>query len=186
MRGGFGIVSTSSALNSAASVLLLLLVSGCAHAPPGPASVAGGDCKIAHASEYEMLGKTPRDQIWIDETNGSLIAGCGHPPPKPRPPEWDADQAPPPKAMPPKKKKRKLLSSLKRFVAPRAMAAPVPLFAEPVTAPSASPPPFVSAPEDQSATEPPPVTIVRTRPIIPPKPPAPAAPPLDELLGDPN
>jgi hypothetical protein len=54
--------------------------------------VTGSECsgEIARAPKYVILGKTPHDQEWIDDTTEGLVGGCKQPRPTARPPEWDA------------------------------------------------------------------------------------------------
>jgi hypothetical protein len=141
-----------------ASVLLLvgLLMAGCAH--KGPASIAGGECKIFERPEYEVRGQKQYDQDWIDSQVEGGGGGCNWAPPKPRPPELDA--APPTRAAPaPVKKRPGLIRRIKtraeatftrkraavpalsvpteQFVLPAPAAAPAP---EPAPPPAPPPP----------------------------------------------
>lgn len=140
-------------------LLVGLLAAGCAH--KGPASIAGGECKIFDRPEWEVRGQKQYDQDWIDSTIEGGGGGCGWAPPKPRPPELDA--APPTRAAPPPVKKRPgLIRRIKsraeatftrkraavpaltvpteQFVAPPASAAAEPA-APPATPPPPAPPP---------------------------------------------
>lgn len=74
----------------ALAAMLALLLAGCGTSPKG--SVTGSECsgEIARAPKYVILGKTPHDQEWIDDTTEGLVGGCNQPRPTARPPEWDA------------------------------------------------------------------------------------------------
>lgn len=72
----------------APAVGIALLLAGCG--PLKPASVLEGECRIVHTSETVILGKTARDQEWIDDTTERLVGGCGQPRPKARRADWDA------------------------------------------------------------------------------------------------
>lgn len=52
-------------------------------------SIIGGECQIAKAPEYAVLGKTGYDQAWINRTTEGLVVGCKQPRPKARPKEFD-------------------------------------------------------------------------------------------------
>jgi hypothetical protein len=64
-----------------------MLLSGCAGSRP--ASIAGGECRIAHTPQYAVKGATPYDQNWVDDTTESLVAGCKQPRPLARPASLD-------------------------------------------------------------------------------------------------
>lgn len=73
-------------------MLLGLLLAGCGHS--GPASIAGGECKIFEAPQYEVRGKRQYDQDWIDSTVEGGVGGCRWKRPAPRPASIDAAPAP--------------------------------------------------------------------------------------------
>jgi hypothetical protein len=142
------------------SILLLvgMLAAGCAH--KGPASIAGGECKIFDRPEYEVRGQKQYDQDWIDSTIEGGGGGCGWPPPKPRPPELDA--APPARAAPsPMKRKPGLIRRIKSrseitFTRRRA---PIPALSVPTEQHVAPPPPAAVLPpvaEEHRSVSPPP------------------------------
>jgi hypothetical protein len=62
--------------------MLASLLAACG--PSKPASVLGGECRLVATPSTVILGKTPRDQDWIDDTTEALVAGCGQPRPGPR------------------------------------------------------------------------------------------------------
>lgn len=138
------------------TILLLvgLLMAGCAH--KGPASIAGGECKIFERPEYEVRGQKQYDQDWIDSQVEGGGGGCGWPPPKPRPPELDA--SPPTRAAPPPVKKR---PGLIRRIKSRAEAtftrrrAAVPALSVP-SEPFVQPPSTAAAAPPEAAAPPPP------------------------------
>src|SRR4051794_15671112 len=68
--------------------LLPLLLAGCASR--GPASIAGGECKIFEAPQYEVRGKRAYDQDWIDSQVEGGVGGCHWTRPKPRPASLEA------------------------------------------------------------------------------------------------
>lgn len=75
-------------LRPALAGVSLLLLTACAPRVPTPATVLGGECKLNHTPEYEVLGRTPYDQKWIVRTTESLVVGCHQPRPKKRPASW--------------------------------------------------------------------------------------------------
>ena len=60
------------------------------------ATFLGGACKALPQAEYQIKGKTRYDQVWIDQTIESEVAGCQWDRPKPRPASWDATVVVPP------------------------------------------------------------------------------------------
>lgn len=68
--------------------LLALLLAGCAS--KGPASIAGGECKIFEAPAYEVRGEQPYDQDWIDSQVEGGVGGCHWKRPARRPASLDA------------------------------------------------------------------------------------------------
>ena len=55
-------------------VVLALLLSGCASI--GPASVAGGECKVFHDPGFAVRGKRLQDAQWIGRTQETGIQVC--------------------------------------------------------------------------------------------------------------
>ncbi|MCS3725960.1 hypothetical protein [Bradyrhizobium betae] len=72
--------------------LLALLLAGCASR--GPASIAGGECRIFEAPKYEVRGRRDYDQDWIDSQVEGGVGGCRWKRPAPRPAAIDAGAAP--------------------------------------------------------------------------------------------
>lgn len=56
-------------------VVIALLLSGCASI--GPASVAGGECKIFKDPGFAVRGKRLKDSQWIGRTQETGIGVCG-------------------------------------------------------------------------------------------------------------
>uniref|UniRef100_UPI000550DACE hypothetical protein n=1 Tax=Bradyrhizobium liaoningense TaxID=43992 RepID=UPI000550DACE len=54
--------------------LLGLLLAACGHG--GPASIAGGECRIFEAPQYEVRGKRQYNQDWIDSQVEGGVGGC--------------------------------------------------------------------------------------------------------------
>ncbi|WP_158669496.1 hypothetical protein [Bradyrhizobium guangdongense] len=131
-----------------AIILLAPLLAGCASR--GPASIAGGECKIFEAPKYEVRGKAAYDQDWIDSTVEGGVGGCRWKRPQPRPAGLNEngliDVTKPPTA------KRK---SLVRRIRDRVMPAKEwPAVAPPIApAPAVMPPPAPPPRPPRSAIE---------------------------------
>ncbi|MGZ5988118.1 MAG: hypothetical protein ACXWLZ_03600 [Rhizomicrobium sp.] len=64
----------------------------------------GGVCDAFERPAYQVLGKTPYDQEWVDKTTEAGVAGCKWQRPEARPAALDAPAAvAPAKPAPPKK-----------------------------------------------------------------------------------
>jgi hypothetical protein len=67
---------------------VILVTSGMfltACASRGPASIAGGECRVFSAPDYAIRGKAQVDQNWIDDTEEAGIAACKWSRPQARP-----------------------------------------------------------------------------------------------------
>jgi len=133
----------------ASIALLALLLAGCA-SRGGPASIAGGECRIFEAPAYEVRGKRAYDQDWIDSQVEGGVGGCRWNRPAPRPASIDA--GPPAKAAAAPAKRRGIIARIRDRVrpanaeAPAAAAPPLePPPAPPVVAPAPAPRPPRSA-----------------------------------------
>lgn len=127
---------------------LALLLAGCAS--QGPASIAGGECKIFEAPKYEVRGHTPYDQDWIDSQVEGGVGGCRWKRPQPRPASLDA--APARKAAPAPVKRKSLVRRIRDRMLPAKPefpAAAAPIEPSPVVVPAPAPPP----PPPRSAIE---------------------------------
>ncbi len=76
--------------------ILIILVAasmlgGCA--AKGPASIAGGECKIFERPEYAVRGAKPYDQDWIDSQVEGGVGGCGWKRPAARPASIDGSSS---------------------------------------------------------------------------------------------
>lgn len=67
------------------------LLGGCAS--KGPASIAGGECKIFERPAYAVRGHKQYDQDWIDSQVEGGIGGCGWKRPAARPAAIDGAAA---------------------------------------------------------------------------------------------
>lgn len=66
----------------------------------------GGVCEVVPEQPFVVLGKTDRDQIWIDETEISMQGACpGRAKPKERPPSLDLPKRAAPAPAPPPAKR---------------------------------------------------------------------------------
>jgi hypothetical protein len=122
-----------------AVMLSALLLAGCASR--GPASIAGGECRIFERPPYEVRGKKPYDQDWIDSQVEGGVGGCQWKRPAPRPAELDAPAS---KAQASPARRKSLIRRIRDRVRPPAQPA-IPAAAEPVEPPppaaAVSPPP---------------------------------------------
>jgi hypothetical protein len=118
--------------------LLALGAGGCA--TKGPASIAGGECKIFERPEYAVRGKRPYDQDWIDSQVEGGVGGCGWKRPVARPAAIDAAPARKPAPAAPVKKRNVVQRIKDRISGPRSPA-PVPYVASPVVPAVAAPKP---------------------------------------------
>lgn len=123
--------------------LLTLLLAGCAS--KGPASIAGGECRIFERPQYEVRGKRDYDQDWIDSQVEGGVGGCHWKRPAARPASIDA--APGHKAAPAPVKRKSFVRRIRDRVLPRKgeiPAAPAPIAPAPAVAsepaPAAAPP----------------------------------------------
>lgn len=75
-------------MRQAIAIIPFLLLAGCG---PGTklGTIAGGECQLVHTPRYEVLGKTPYDRLWIENTEEALVRGCGQPRPLARPAALD-------------------------------------------------------------------------------------------------
>lgn len=80
-----------NARNSFLAISAAAFLSGCAGT--GPASIAGGDCRIWERPQYVVLGRRAYDQQWIDGNIEAGVAGCGWKRPAARPAEWSKGKA---------------------------------------------------------------------------------------------
>lgn len=112
-------------------VLLAALLGACASR--GPASIAGGECKIFEAPKYEVRGQRDYDQDWIDSQVEGGVGGCHWKRPQPRPASIDA--APTPRAAPARPARRGVVQRIRDRVLPARPAA-VPPAAAPIAAPA--------------------------------------------------
>lgn len=124
-------------------VLLAGLLGGCASR--GPASIAGGECKIFEAPKYEVRGQRDYDQDWIDSQVEGGVGGCHWKRPAARPASIDA--APGHKASPAPVKRKSFVRRIRDRVLPPKVeipAAPAPSAPAPAVAsepaPAAAPP----------------------------------------------
>ena len=88
---------------SIAALFLSVALAGCAGIKP-PASVAKGECRVFEPPPYEVLGKTPYDQDYIDGNVEAGVGGCGWKRPAARPPGLDAKTNKPAPHKAPKKR----------------------------------------------------------------------------------
>ncbi|ULK98833.1 hypothetical protein [Bradyrhizobium sp. I71] len=121
-------------------VLLGLLLAACGHG--GPASIAGGECKIFEAPQYEVRGKRQYDQDWIDSQVEGGVGGCRWKRPQPRPASIDAAPAPRPAVAKPAKR-RGIVARIRDRVMPAKEwpAAAPPIEPAPVVVPPPAPAP---------------------------------------------
>lgn len=130
-----------------------LLLAGCA--AKGPASVAGGECRIFERPQYEVRGKRPYDQDWIDSQIEGGVGGCRWQRPAKRPASLDAAPAARPAVAAPKRKPGLVKRIRDRILPPAAAAPSPPAFPavaapiEPVPPPPAPAPPKPRAPVDE-------------------------------------
>lgn len=124
--------------------LLALGAAGCA--AKGPASIAGGECKIFERPEYAVRGKRPYDQDWIDSQVEGGVGGCGWKRPAARPASFDAAPARKPAPVAPPKK-RTVVQRIKDRITGTPAPAPVPYVAAPIIPAVAAPKP-APAPRD--------------------------------------
>ncbi|MEY9466274.1 hypothetical protein ABH973_006687 [Bradyrhizobium ottawaense] len=117
--------------------LLGVLLAGCGHS--GPGSIAGGECRIFEAPQYEVRGKRAYDQDWIDSQVEGGVGGCHWKRPAPRPAALDA--APAGKAAPLPAKRKSFVRRIRDRVLPPKVEAPA------ATAPIAPAPVVMPAPE---------------------------------------
>ncbi|MCK1503138.1 hypothetical protein [Bradyrhizobium sp. 188] len=124
-------------------VLLAGLLGGCASR--GPASIAGGECKIFEAPKYEVRGQRDYDQDWIDSQVEGGVGGCHWKRPAARPASIDAAQGH--KAAPAPVKRKSFVRRIRDRVLPPKVeipAAPAPIAPAPAVAseptPAATPP----------------------------------------------
>lgn len=115
---------------------LLLALGGCV-TTDGPASVAGGECKVFTGPRYAVRGSRPYDQDWIDSTVEGGVGACKWVRPAPRPAALDVPHAPRPAAAP--KKRPSLAKRIKAKVWPTAAVAPIAPVPEAPAAPVAPP-----------------------------------------------
>ncbi|MCK1676659.1 hypothetical protein [Bradyrhizobium sp. 150] len=123
--------------------LLMLLLAGCAS--KGPASIAGGECRIFERPQYEVRGKRDYDQDWIDSQVEGGVGGCHWKRPAARPASIDA--APGHKAAPAPVKRKSFVRRIRDRVLPPKVeipAAPAAIAPAPAVAsepaPAAAPP----------------------------------------------
>lgn len=129
----------------ASIALLALLLAGCASR--GPASIAGGECRIFEAPQYEVRGKRAYDQDWIDSQVEGGVGGCHWHRPAPRPAAIDAGAAAPGAAKP--TRRRGIIARIRDRVLPAGPQFPVaapPIEPVPAIAPPAPPQPAPSPP----------------------------------------
>ena len=107
--------------------LLALCAGGCAI--KGPASVAGGECKIFERPDYAVIGKRPYDQDWIDSQVEGGVGGCGWKRPSARPAALDA--APARNATPAPVRKPTVVQRIKARITGKPVA-PVPYVVAPI------------------------------------------------------
>jgi hypothetical protein len=137
-------------------VLLAALLGGCAS--KGPASIAGGECRIFEAPKYEVRGVRDYDQDWIDSQVEGGIGGCHWKRPLRRPASIDAAPAAGPSIVKPAivkpAKRRGLVARIRDRVMPTRsppataaapMPAPAPVVVEPIAPPAPAPRPPRSA-----------------------------------------
>ncbi|MGK7056950.1 hypothetical protein AB4853_10750 [Bradyrhizobium sp. 1050_B9_N1_2] len=115
----------------ASIALLALLLAGCAS--HGPASIAGGECRIFEAPQYEVRGHRAYDQDWIDSQVEGGVGGCRWKRPQPRPASIDA--GPPAKAAAAPAKRRGIVARIRDRVLPPKVEPPA------AAAPPLEPPP---------------------------------------------
>ncbi|MDX3971183.1 MAG: hypothetical protein QHD01_31945 [Bradyrhizobium sp.] len=121
--------------------LLAAVLAGCASR--GPASIAGGECRIFEAPQYEVRGKRQYDQDWIDSQVEGGVGGCRWKRPQPRPASIDAAPAPRTASAKPAKR-RGIVARIRDRVMPAREwpAAAPPIAPAPVVMPpSPAPPP---------------------------------------------
>jgi hypothetical protein len=136
-------------------VLLASLLGGCAS--KGPASIAGGECRIFEAPKYEVRGKRDYDQDWIDSQVEGGIGGCHWKRPQPRPASLDAAPGARPVIAKPAKRRGLVQRIRDRVLPTRSPPAMEPTPAPaPVELPAAAPaPPIAAAPVAPPAPRPP-------------------------------
>lgn len=135
-------------------VLLASLLAGCA--ARGPASIAGGECRIFEAPKYEVRGQRDYDQDWIDSQVEGGVGGCKWKRPAPRPAELEAAPAPQPAVAKPAKR-RGIVQRIRDRVLP---AKDWPAAAAPIV-PTPAPAVAASAPDPAPAPRPPRSAIER-------------------------
>ncbi|KGT79295.1 hypothetical protein MA20_12760 [Bradyrhizobium japonicum] len=126
----------------ASIALLALLLAGCASR--GPASIAGGECRIFEAPKYEVRGARDYDQDWIDSQVEGGVGGCHWNRPARRPAAIEASPAP--RVAPAKPARRGIIRRIRDRVLPTrstppAAAAPIEVPPAPVIAPAPDPAP---------------------------------------------
>jgi hypothetical protein len=121
--------------------LLALGAGGCA--TKGPASVAGGECRIFERPQYAVRGKRSYDQDWIDSQVEGGVGGCGWKRPAARPAALDAVPTKRPVTSPGKAevKKRNVIQRIKDRISGPPASAPVPYVAAPIMPAVAAPTP---------------------------------------------
>lgn len=66
-------------------VAVAFVVSACQTTGTGPASIAGGECRVFLAPPHAIKGKTRSDQAYVDDVTESGVASCGWKRPAPHP-----------------------------------------------------------------------------------------------------
>ncbi|BAL76017.1 hypothetical protein [Bradyrhizobium cosmicum] len=100
------------------AAIITLPLAACGHG--GPASIAGGECRIFERPQYEVLGRQPYDQDWIDSQVEGGVGGCNWKRPAQRPPALDA--APVRQTAPAPIKRKSLVRRIRDRVLPPASA----------------------------------------------------------------
>ncbi|WP_448031559.1 hypothetical protein [Bradyrhizobium liaoningense] len=131
-------------------MLLGLLLAGCGHS--GRASIAGGECRIFEAPQYEVRGKRAYDQDWIDSQVEGGVGGCHWKRPAPRPASIDAAPARRPAVAKPAKRRGIVARIRDRVMPPKEWPAAAPPI-EPAPAPVVVPPPAPAPRPLRSAIE---------------------------------
>lgn len=124
---------------------IALLLAGCGHR--GPASIAGGECRIFEAPPYEVRGRRAYDQDWIDSQVEGGVGGCHWKRPAPRPAAIEAT-APASSAASRPGKRRGIVARIRDRVLPAKVAPPaaVPVLEAAPPAPAIERPPEVAPP----------------------------------------
>ncbi|UPJ31594.1 hypothetical protein [Bradyrhizobium sp. CW1] len=123
--------------------LLMLLLAGCAS--KGPASIAGGECRIFERPQYEVRGKRDYDQDWIDSQVEGGVGGCHWKRPAARPASIDA--APGHKAAPAPVKRKSFVRRIRDRVLPPKVEIPAaPAAIAPAPAAASEPAPAAAPP----------------------------------------